>query len=302
MNLKSHTIYLDGKVDSSLDFHLKREACLKSIEMGEKLHFKIDLGLFKSLKKPLSNESQLLSLKLSLKHFKETLFEEFHDSIESVSILDITIDLIRKFSFDEELQKRYEDWLVEHQIKKGPLTEDEWYRFHFIKNLIARYLYLLIENLGGDIPFQIDIDLKDQEHTIFSILMTSKDLFEPFFLNIQNQSSFIQEKASLAVLLPEKESVEISRYENLKHVIHTLNEYKIPHRYIPETMLITEWHLLDYLIVDSSELNSKIERMLKGFKAADGKVVFLQNSTIQDDEITFSDFIVDYFPKINTMK
>ncbi len=49
----------------------------------------------------------------------------------------------------------------------------------------------------------------------------------------------------------------------------------IDYRIIPETYLTTEWHGLDYLIVDPDSLSSQGFRKLQGFCAAGGTIVSL---------------------------
>ncbi len=61
----------------------------------------------------------------------------------------------------------------------------------------------------------------------------------------------------------------------LKKALHTLEKNKIEYRVIPETYLTTEWHGLDYLIVDPDLLSSQGFRKLQGFCGAGRTIVSL---------------------------
>ena len=104
-------IAIDGKMQSDLNWKAVSEFAQKHIEQGLQLFWEIDLGLFSNLPNPLSNQSQYLSLGLSLEHFRDTLWKEFRNYTLGLSVYRGTADLSENFPWDDEQRRNLIEWL-----------------------------------------------------------------------------------------------------------------------------------------------------------------------------------------------
>ena len=71
-------------------------------------------------------------------------------------------------------------------------------------------------------------------------------------------------RAKVAICLPSAEMVRPSQYSGLEEMINFLNEKGIPFRIIPESLLITDWDGLDYLLVIPEGLTFQGKRKAAG--------------------------------------
>lgn len=306
MKKDSVIIHLKAGVQDPLDFQKEHLACEEAIEKGLHLKFAIDLGLFSKLKKPLSNKSQYLSLELSLEHFKNTLWSEFHESIVDICLFIGNLDF-SDFIIFQDLNNNLQEWVEERfstieifrdetgitktnfdQITPDLLSTTE--QGKFIKSLFCRdvafdYLQMLKANLPDAMPLSIKLEDKGNLNPLQVALLTHREVYEPFHL-----SSELNHKPKIAVCLPSSKKVILSSYSVLNEALKFLIEKNEPYRLIPESMLISEWDLVDYLFVLPHLLESQGKRKLQGFVAAGGTVVTLGDAIGLDTEISFSTF------------
>lgn len=306
MKKDSIIIHLKAGVQDPLDFQKEHLACQQAIEKDLDLKFVIDLGLFSKLKRPLSNKSQYLSLELSLEHFKNTLWTEFHESILDICLYEGELDFSDFLDF-QDLTLNLQEWILErfstiesfHDETGIPIKSFEEINpdllattnpGKFIKSCFCRdvafdYLQMLKANLPDAMPLSIKLEHNGGLNPLQIALLTHREVYEPFHL-----SSEINHKPNIAVCLPSSKKVILSQYAALNDVLEFLIEKKEPYRLIPESMLISEWDLVDYLFVLPHLLDSQGKRKLQGFVAAGGTVVTLGDAIGLDNEISFATF------------
>ncbi len=306
MNKDSVIIHLKAGVQDPLDFQKEHLACQEAIKKGLSLKFVIDLGLFSKLKRPLSNKSQYLSLELSLEHFKNTLWSEFHESIVDICLYEGDLDF-SDFIIFQELTPNLQEWILERFSTIESFRDESGIQItnfeeitpellvtttsgKFIKSLFCRdvafdYLQMLKANLPDAMPLSIKLEEKGDLSPLKVALLTHREVYEPFIL-----SSEINHKPKIAVCLPSSRKVILSHYAALNDALNYLREKHEPYRLIPESMLISEWDLVDYLLVLPHLLDSQGKRKLQGFVAAGGTVVTLGDALGLDNEISFATF------------
>lgn len=106
-------IALDGSLKSDLKWEKQRKMAVEYIKKGYKVFWEIQLGLFDSLEKPLSDQSQFLSLCLSLEHFRDTFWKEFQKDSVGLCLYRGSADYRVGFHWDDEQVVNLQDWLRE---------------------------------------------------------------------------------------------------------------------------------------------------------------------------------------------
>lgn len=105
------TIYLDGRIHSDLSWQAAKKAARKAVQQGYCILWHLDLGLFEGLTLPLVNQTQFLSLGLSLKHFKETLWSDFKHQTLGVCLYKGNADFSQNFAWDAHQLENFRQWL-----------------------------------------------------------------------------------------------------------------------------------------------------------------------------------------------
>jgi hypothetical protein len=269
------TITLDGKVTSSLDWGAERQLAVSAIQNGDKLFWAIDLGLFGQLKNPLSNQTQFLSLVLSLEHFRDTLWKEFEEHTAGVLLYEGSADFSkeiysgldqgRSILWDDELQQNYITWCERKAVMDKSL---------FCRDVAAEYLTMLANRMPDAMPLFIKLHLSSLSF-VQEIQLTHQERFGRIQLIVNGSNLPTNLEITVGLCLPSFEKVDPKYYEGMEAAVNYLLARKIPFRVIPETYLISEWDGLDYLVVVPEGLGSQGIRKLHGFCAADGTVVSL---------------------------
>jgi len=309
--MKIKTIYLNASLDSTLDFENEKQLAVDAIENGYKLCFLIDLGLFSKLKKPLSNKSQYLSLELSLKHFKESLWTLFENDIVEVCLYNGHLDFSVDFHFCDTQLLNLHSWIQDRFVNIELFFEETEIRVtefseltveilmeslegkklvsYFARDASLEYIHILNANLPDTMPLSLRLDAKGVNDPLFYALLTNREIYEPINLILTNP--LVEGKKShIAICLPPSTIVQRSMYLALSKALNFLAQKKTPCRLIPESFLISEWDLVDYLLVIPHSLKKEGVRKLQGFAAAGGIVVALGETIGIPGEITFSDF------------
>ncbi|CUI17141.1 conserved hypothetical protein [Candidatus Protochlamydia naegleriophila] len=105
------TIYLDGRLQADLTWKKAKEEAQKAVECGYGIFWDIDIGLFEQLPFALTNQTQYLSLALSLEHFRDSLWKEFKSKTIGVSIYRGSADFSLGFRWDESQVANLRQWL-----------------------------------------------------------------------------------------------------------------------------------------------------------------------------------------------
>lgn len=275
-------VYLDGKTNSTLDWsHARKEV---ETSLGP-IIWDLDLGLFAGLKRGLEDQTQFLSLSLSLEHFRDAIWKEFKDRTHSVCVYEGSVDFSRDFKWDDRQWANCVHWL--HTQGVDECCSD---RFAFEKHAEGPDLLRLfcrdtcveyIQLLANRMPDGLEVSVR--LHTSDYSLAHEAQLFhgERYErLTILKENTRIQEspQANIALCLPPLEMCRQSHYQGIEEALQVLMNRKIPYRLIPENHLIMEWDGLDHLLVSPNGISINGKRKLQGFQAAGGNIIMLDNA------------------------
>ena len=311
-------IVLDGKMQAHLDWSSAKRAALVYREKGLKIFWEMDLGLFDRLTLPLSNQTQFLSLCLSLEHFRDAIWKEFQEESIGISLYRGSADYRSTFPWDTEQVSNFQGWLqdsfksvaelkdeanihVAHFSDIHPLMLSSSKGQHllslFCRDVNGEYLDLLANRFPGNSSYLILDDSTITSPMLKAQLLT-KERYPRLNLGLikqgghQRQLAFQEheEAVKLGICLPAMSFHRFSDYENLEEVLQWLQGASLRYRIIPESQLTTEWDGLDDLFVVSRSLGVQGRRKLQGFCAAGGIVVTLGSKMGLAQELSFEEW------------
>lgn len=290
-------IFLDGRIQSSLDW-----AQAKSEGAGNaSIMWMMDLGLFGGLLKPLDDQSQFLSLSLSLQHFRDTLWREFQETTHSLCVYDGSVDFSKHFPWDEKQWTNFLHWFhVRFGNDQTYGASREAFENHpegrhilrlFCRDTCVEYIQLLANRLPDSMKVSVRLAVDGLGNLLQEAQLLSGDRYERLDLIVKGGSIGQTAKASVAICIPPLEMCRPSQFEGIEPALRYLIDNRIPYRLIPENHLITEWDNLDFLIVSPSGLGAQGKRKLQGFAAAGGTVVVLGESIGVVGELSYDQWL-----------
>lgn len=290
------TIRLDGGLRSDLNWKEAEEQAEKAISKGYALFWDIDLGLFNRLTLPLANQTQFLSLGLSLEHFRDTLWKNFRSHSLGLSIYRGNADFSLGFDWDEDQTSHFKSWLQEHDLvvsEKGSLLAAL-----FCQEVAVEYLSLLAAYLPDGLPCYLFLNAASMAHDpLKQIQLLNPHRFDSFSLALKGATLPFKgwgwhsglfpagyagtapmvlpslQPSRVGICLPLMDDYHPEHWLGLDHALRLLTERSIPFRLISESHLITEWDGLDDLIYLPKGLSPQGKRKLQGFCAAGGRVI-----------------------------
>ena len=240
------------------------------------LFWRLDLALFNRLKAPLSNQTQFLSLILSLEHFRDTLWKKFQDHTLGVCLYEGTANFSAQLRWDDQVQSNYLNWGREALGEKFDEANGN-FKMLFARDAVAEYLTLMANRMPDAMQLFAVVDMPSTMTLAMEAQLTHRERFDRLHLIVRNgwlPSSF-NDEAKVGVCLPNYTLIDPGIYQSLEIALEDLQKQKIPFRIIPEAFLIHESDGLDDLIVEPSGLSAQGRRKLQGFCAAGGTVVNL---------------------------
>lgn len=200
-------IVIDGKVKADLSWKKEREAAAAYIQQGLRIFWEIDLGLLGSLHHPLSNRTQFLSLSLSLEHFRDTLWKEFHQQSLGLGLYRGPLDYSRNYPWDEEqvgnLQGRMVDLFSNAEIfgqATGICISDltalapaqmeascagRELLSLFCRDAIGEYLSLLASRVPDSLPLFLLFDATEIQDPFMIAQLLTKERYPRFHLGVK---------------------------------------------------------------------------------------------------------------------
>jgi hypothetical protein len=323
------TIRLDGRVKADLDWKGAQKEAQRAIEHGYTLLWDIQLGLFEGLKQPLVNQSQFLSLALSLEHFRDSLWKEFQAHTIGASLYRGGADFSRGFSWDSIQEENFKRWLQEIDPRFDSLSlseikkEEEGARLIplFCRDVAIEYLALLGSRLPDSLHPYLYLDLSTFAGSLIDqISLLNPDRYSRFHLALKGSSlpfdawgwgtpspqgycgTFQGElppliPATVAICIPPMNFYTSRHFQGLDLAIQKLQNQSIPFRLISETHLTYQWDDLDIIIYCPTGLSKEGKRKLHGFCAAGGTVVSTGYVQGFPNESTLS----EYFNSLQTL-
>lgn len=266
------SVYLDGKISADLDWKEQEKLAQKLCDQGYQLFWHLDLGLFDKLHAPLSNQTQFLSLILSLEHFRDTLWKRYKQQTVGICIYKGSINFTMQLQWDDHLYESYLSWGKEGLGSKFDET-NPLYKMIFSRDTVAEYLTMMINRMPDFLQFFAFVEIPAVTNFALESQLTNREKFDRLQLVTRHSKlpdlSF-DEKTKVGVCLPNHSVVDPDIYQNLECIFQHLSKQNILFRVIPEEFLIHEWDGLDYLILDPAGLSVQGRRKLQGFLAAGG--------------------------------
>lgn len=307
MTLQGKLIKIEGGINAALDWQEARNTAMEYVKQGFPLFWELDLGLFQNLPFTIANQTQYLALKLSIEHFRDSLWKEFGEKSHGVILYRGNAVFSNQFLWDEEIRKNLQEWLRERyeSIEKwrGDINifaesfesisfslmestkEGREVLSLFSLEVAIEYISLLSNALSDNIPLFLCLDLQEAEFPIWQAQLIHKEFYQRFHLALKNanvpfdgyqwksQDEFLLQKtesAAVALCLPNPFYVQRKFAEDLEKAIMILNENNIPYRVIPENFLVSEWEGIDFIIYSPEALSTQGHRKILGFCAAGG--------------------------------
>lgn len=268
------TIYLNGKMDSDLDWEEGKLLAQKAQKHNKMIVWDIDLGLFDRLQFPFSNQPQFSSLALALNHFKEYLWEEFRSMTLGLSL---------------------------YRGSSDPFSKD--------KEAID-YLEILADQLPGDLPLLLFLDVSDssEEQQLEQLnpgrwqrfhLFTKGSLLPFNHFGWETATSKGYSGTKEKEILPSSEEPlygiclpNQGPFASLLKGIAFLRRSNLLFKIISEQFLTAEWNGLDYLFYSGLNASFEEKRKLLGFAAAGGILVSTDELLGLPNEILLENIVV----------
>lgn len=303
-------ITLDGHADASLDWRTAIESAKKYTNEGYRLFWELNLGLFDGLSAPLFDQTQFMTLGLSIQHFRNTIWKEFHQYSIGISLYQGSIDFSKQFKWDSHQIKELQEWLQERFLTTDLFnfeTQLSVANFNGItpellqQNRIGRglfslyccdaavdYLNLFAGQLPGELPVCVCLDTREISDPLLLAQLLSKERFDRLHraitegvLPIRSLTASpvhpFSNDVKIGFCLPNQIHCKPSLIESLKGTLDSLLSRKIPFRIIPESTLTVEWDGLDEILFSSKMVSQQGMRKLRGFAAAGGTVKDIVN-------------------------
>ncbi len=318
------TLYLDGRTQVELDWKKAREQALQAVEKGYLLLWDMDLGLFDRLAHPLSNQTQFLSLTLSLEHFRDSLWKEFKQQTIGLSLYRGQADFSRRFPWDHGQEQNLKEWLLD--CGKEDLAALSLYVLEqqaesqqlvrlFCRDVAIEYLSLLASRLPDDLLAYLYLDASSLAHApLHQLQLLNPERFNRLHLALKGQTLPFQAwgwhqptmhgysgalpfvlphvpEITIGICVPSMSCYHSQHYQGLDQAIRHLQERQLPFKLIAETHLTAQWDGLDYILYAPAGLSVQGKRKLQGFCAAGGTVVSTQHLLELPSELSLNDWL-----------
>lgn len=298
----ARSILIDGRADALLNWKEARTAAVAAISQGLKIFWEIDLGLFSRLSLPLSDQTQFLTLALSLEHFQNSLWEEFKQHTVGLCLYRGEIDFLQQFVWDDMQMRNLRGWLKDRDLPLITTLEElstdlegRLLLHLFCRDAATEYLGLLAAGLpDGLMPFvMLDISKIDEELLLAQMLFkgryegigrfVTEGILPPSAFLVGPEKGFCGDEVNemplknipYGICLPAVTYMDVGTQRQLQELMLKLQNEGRAFRVVHEETLTSEWDGLDTLAVMTSELSKQGVRKLQGFSAAGGRVIDL---------------------------
>ncbi len=246
-------ISLEAGLSASLDWREAQKRASDAVEAGKLILWDFNLGLFSRLSSPLTDETQCLTIKFALEHFRKTLWPHFSSSTFGAALYRGPADFSSFFSWTTEETDQYQKWLQNE--KDSPFL-----RRLFCQEFCKEYFHMLAPALPEEIPQFIFLDAHDLSMADFFCL-TSRELYTHFQMGIRSHwpakltcqvpavleteegyKAIPSDKVTLGVCLP---SMSVRKEKLWKEVEETVTRLSKPFLVMTDLHLPQEWDGID---------------------------------------------------------
>lgn len=282
-------ISINAHVNSPLNWKAERMKAIDAMMGGSKIIWDIDLGLFSSLSQPLSNQTQFLSLTLSLEHFRDTLWKEFYEHTAGVYLYRGSANMTAQFVWDEEQNQNFSAWCIDH-FQEITLIEKERVKPLYCRNVAAEYLQMLANRMPDAMPMIAQLDLADVKDLVMQVQLINPEIYGRVGVRIDHCGLLLNADAKIGICLPPIEMVRSSQFAGMENALEYFRNTQTLVKLIPEEVLISEWDGLDYLVFVPTGLSLQGKRKLQGFCAAGGVAITTQGKIGLSQELLLKEF------------
>lgn len=290
------TVVLDGRCKSELNWKEAMQAAQKYIASGLFVLWELELGLFNQIKHPLSNQTQFLTLVLSIKHFQDTIWKEFAEHSLGLCFYRGRSDFYQNFKWDDISQQNFA--AIESEIGSKQV---------FCQGAALEYWDLLTANVPDSLPLFVMVDTDSVPYSLVGRMLTH-DMAQRFHFLIRGGriasqeagwevnspygyiGSNISSKSTTFNQVHIGISMSAHTWDGLDELLTKLRVMQKPFRFIAESNLTMEWDGIDFLLVSSKSITTQGRRKLQGFCAAGGTVVFDGVPLGLSQEISFKEW------------
>ncbi len=271
-------IELDGRVGSDLDWNSQIEQATLLASRGANILWKLNLGLFADLPHPLSNESQLLTLRLSVDHFCQTIWARFKTSTIGVVLYEGDV------TFSDLTEVHFEEWKFEHNAQHlNPEVAHAYYR----RDVAAEYLVHFVGFMPESLRIFLMLSVPDTLPLSVAIALLNPDRFDRIQWILEGRHIL---NASLARQGNKLVPISLKHHSagfcvpfpewmpDQPNSVDALIEKHPNIRLVAEGAIISNWELLDEIYVLENFLTPFGKRQLLGFNAAGGLIIYLQKN------------------------
>ncbi len=247
----STTVIIDLTKDATLQWENERKRIDSLIQKN--------LSIVFDLKIDFSNEPcQKQALQFAIEHFIKTLWIEYYDHAKGILAC------------------------------KRQMFSDTNERDDFLEHVES-----LFTHVAFHIPIFLLLDCSQQKDLQKFVELSSKDAFDRFLLALKNpplltgrvvwqEGSDVlgyigRDMANKKLLQREIQTAILFSHDGHCDLLPTIRGLDVPFRIIAEKHLTLDWQGIDDLYVCSEHLSNQTKRELEGFKAAGGRILFINN-------------------------
>ena len=260
-------IELSAEPHDTLDWKEELIQAKELMERGEKIFWKFNLGLEQPFF-PLEDEMRFNALSVALSQFSKEVWPTFQLVTEGLCLYRGAAEISQIFSWTEGQKKVFtEEW--EGGSKELFCLEAFALYFQMLSHRLPdeAKVFLLFDLAGFNKPSQVFGALSKERFEHFSLAVKGNRFSREGYVWEKDQIFFCPIESTIGIVFPENSIY----YGEFDHHFRNLTGAKV----VFERFLSEEWEGLDTLYVLQKGLTRQGERMLKGFSAAGGEIVFL---------------------------
>ncbi len=276
-------IELNAPPQTPIDWKEAIASAKNAASCGQKIFWELRLGLSEPFF-PIDDEMRLSELCLVLKHFSDQIYPIFEDATFGVALYRGPLDLTERFFWSERQKENYAAWKEENKGSSPAF---------FCLDTLAAYFQLLAHKLPDSLPVFALFDGAGLSR-VEALRLLSKERFQHFELAAKGvgssswclkweNESISHSESRFGVVLPN--SCDPALFEGL---LESMDALSLAYRVVNESFITEEWDGLEAMIAPA--LSSRGARMLRGFSASGGVVIYVNEPFGIADEISLEEF------------
>lgn len=312
-------IDVDLSKSSNLDFSKPLKEAEKIVSLGGYILWNIHFHLIED-HIDLHFEGHFNILNRGFTAFLEKLVSPFLKNSLGVCLFDNTIDCVDYLSFNATFEDYFAEWLSD-EFPENQHIDDLVFQNHlkrvFLINTLSEYLHRFSARVFDEMISFVSFDTKSIPDQAKLFQMLSKKRFNHIKLILSNHETplghitkdrgfpsfgymgdvknLLKETTAptLGICFPEDSMCNPKILKTLNQIFERLNSLNVSYRIFPEYNGMHDWDQLEQIIVISETLTTLGKRVLQGFCAAMGQVIYYGEKLEFLDEKSFEDYLKD---------